>query len=406
MVLFGRLRYALLDRALERGLLPDRVLRAGSRLGARRRLAREERGGVEARRSALRALVATMRTGPIAEAVGERERAALRASGGVLRAVPRPADEVLVRAGGATGVDDLAAAEEAMLALTCERAGIEDGMSVLDLGCGWGSLSLWLCERYPNAAVVAVSNSRAQREWIEAIARPARLRRASRGPHRRRQRARARSGASTASCRSRCSSTCATGRRCWRGSPAGSSPTGACSCTSSRTAASRTSSRARGRRSASSPPGGCRRTTCCCASSATSRSARAGRSPARHYARTLGAWLARLDANARARARRPRRRRAASAAPRGHSPAGGCSCSRPSRCGAARGGQEWMVSHHLLAPRGRWLSDAHAPVRVPCAWSAGSELGGCGVTVRRADGAGHGRLAWDRARDGAARSPR
>ena len=42
----------------------------------------------------------------------------------------------------------LAQAEEAMLALTCERAGIEDGMRVLDLGCGWGSLSLWIAERY------------------------------------------------------------------------------------------------------------------------------------------------------------------------------------------------------------------------------------------------------------------
>jgi cyclopropane-fatty-acyl-phospholipid synthase len=52
--------------------------------------------------------------------------------------------------------------------LTCERAGIEDGMTVLDLGCGWGSLTAWLSERYPAARIVAVSNSRAQRAWIEA----------------------------------------------------------------------------------------------------------------------------------------------------------------------------------------------------------------------------------------------
>ncbi len=49
------------------------------------------------------------------------------------------------------GVDTLAAAEDAMLALTCERAGLEDGMEVLDLGCGWGSLSLFIAERYPAA---------------------------------------------------------------------------------------------------------------------------------------------------------------------------------------------------------------------------------------------------------------
>jgi cyclopropane-fatty-acyl-phospholipid synthase len=55
-----------------------------------------------------------------------------------------------------------------MLALTCERAGIVDGGSVLDLGCGWGSLSLWICEHHPRARVTAVSNSHRQREWIEA----------------------------------------------------------------------------------------------------------------------------------------------------------------------------------------------------------------------------------------------
>ena len=59
-------------------------------------------------------------------------------------------------------------AEEAMLRLTCERAGIENGMSVLDLGCGWGSLSLWVAEHFPNSDVMAVSNSRLQREYIEA----------------------------------------------------------------------------------------------------------------------------------------------------------------------------------------------------------------------------------------------
>jgi cyclopropane-fatty-acyl-phospholipid synthase len=68
------------------------------------------------------------------------------------------------------GVDDLAAAEEAMLALTCERAGLEDGMDVLDLGCGWGSLALYIAERYPACRVTAMSNSRTQAEHITAAA--------------------------------------------------------------------------------------------------------------------------------------------------------------------------------------------------------------------------------------------
>jgi cyclopropane-fatty-acyl-phospholipid synthase len=61
---------------------------------------------------------------------------------------------------------DLAAAEDAMLALTCERAELEDGMRVLDLGCGWGSLSLFIAERYPRCRVTAMSNSRTQGSHI------------------------------------------------------------------------------------------------------------------------------------------------------------------------------------------------------------------------------------------------
>ena len=57
-------------------------------------------------------------------------------------------------------------AEENMLELTCQRAGLEDGMKVLDLGCGWGSLSLWIAEGYPNCRITAISNSRDQIDFI------------------------------------------------------------------------------------------------------------------------------------------------------------------------------------------------------------------------------------------------
>ncbi len=69
-----------------------------------------------------------------------------------------------------TGVDDLESAEEAALQVTVERAGIEDGMKVLDLGCGWGSLSLWIAEHFPNASVTSVSNSRSQHDYIKSAA--------------------------------------------------------------------------------------------------------------------------------------------------------------------------------------------------------------------------------------------
>jgi len=66
--------------------------------------------------------------------------------------------------------DDIDDAEEKALAITCERAGLEDGQRILELGCGWGSLTLWMAERYPNATITAVSNSSSQRAHISRLA--------------------------------------------------------------------------------------------------------------------------------------------------------------------------------------------------------------------------------------------
>jgi cyclopropane-fatty-acyl-phospholipid synthase len=57
-----------------------------------------------------------------------------------------------------TGRESLAEAEEIMLAKTCERAQLKDGQTVLELGCGWGSLSLWMAEKYPKSTITVVSN--------------------------------------------------------------------------------------------------------------------------------------------------------------------------------------------------------------------------------------------------------
>jgi cyclopropane-fatty-acyl-phospholipid synthase len=63
-------------------------------------------------------------------------------------------------------VGSLAEAERAGLEQTCEHAGIADGMTVLELGCGWGSLTLWIAGRYPGCSITAVSNSFSQGEYI------------------------------------------------------------------------------------------------------------------------------------------------------------------------------------------------------------------------------------------------
>lgn len=69
-----------------------------------------------------------------------------------------------------TGRESLAQAEVAALTETCAHAGLIDGQDVLELGCGWGSLSLWMAEHYPNSTITAVSNSTSQRAFIEGRA--------------------------------------------------------------------------------------------------------------------------------------------------------------------------------------------------------------------------------------------
>jgi cyclopropane-fatty-acyl-phospholipid synthase len=70
-----------------------------------------------------------------------------------------------------TTTASLAQAEQEALLRTCEHAELHDGQTILELGCGWGSLSLWMAERYPNSQIVAISNSRPQRCYIEEQAR-------------------------------------------------------------------------------------------------------------------------------------------------------------------------------------------------------------------------------------------
>ena len=65
------------------------------------------------------------------------------------------------------GVTELGEAEAAALAETVEHARLQDGQEILELGCGWGSLSIWMAARYPNAAIVSVSNSNSQRAFVE-----------------------------------------------------------------------------------------------------------------------------------------------------------------------------------------------------------------------------------------------
>ena len=156
----------IVDAVVDRGVLPDAVLRRAIRLLLRRRRAAVTGGSVEQRSERRRALVRSLSTAPVAVATGEANDQHYEVPTELFEAMLGP--HLKYSSGWwPPGVHDLAHAEAAMLELTCERAELADGQDVLDLGCGWGSLTLWIAARYPRSRVVAVSNSATQREHIE-----------------------------------------------------------------------------------------------------------------------------------------------------------------------------------------------------------------------------------------------
>ncbi len=154
----------------ERGLLPDALVRLGIRRQCAARLRREREGGLAAQEARTQALLAGLRASPLAIHTAEANEQHYE--------LPPEFFELCLGsrlkyscAYYPTGTETLDAAEEAMLGLYGERAQLADGQDILELGCGWGSLTLWMAERYPNARICAVSNSTPQRLFIEERAR-------------------------------------------------------------------------------------------------------------------------------------------------------------------------------------------------------------------------------------------
>jgi cyclopropane-fatty-acyl-phospholipid synthase len=150
---------------MERDLLPDAVIRLGIRRLLAQRLREEEAGGVAQQSERRRALVQMLKSSPIA--VSTREANAQHYE------VPARFFQLALgkrlkysSAYFPEGCRSLDEAEEIMLRLTVERAQIQDGQSILELGCGWGSLTLYMAAHFPNSPITAVSNSASQREYI------------------------------------------------------------------------------------------------------------------------------------------------------------------------------------------------------------------------------------------------
>ncbi|MEX0705911.1 MAG: class I SAM-dependent methyltransferase, partial [Nitriliruptoraceae bacterium] len=166
----ARIAAWVVDQIVDRGLLGDVALRRVMRRMLRRRHRSITGGGVEQRMARKRALIARLRESDVAidtDAANEQHYEVPtelfeRMLGPRLKYSCALWDE---------GTDDLAAAEDAMLELTCQRAELADGLDVLELGCGWGSLTLWMAERFPRSRITAVSNSSTQRAFIVERAR-------------------------------------------------------------------------------------------------------------------------------------------------------------------------------------------------------------------------------------------
>ncbi len=149
----------------ERGLVPDALLRLGIRRQCEQRLREELAGGQQVQSQRFAARIAGLASSAVALHVDAANRQHYEVPAAFFH---RCLGKRLKYSSCyyATGSETLDEAEEAMLALYGERAQLADGQHILELGCGWGSLTLWMAERYPNAQITAVSNSNSQREYI------------------------------------------------------------------------------------------------------------------------------------------------------------------------------------------------------------------------------------------------
>jgi cyclopropane-fatty-acyl-phospholipid synthase len=154
----------------EAGKIPDTLIRWGIRRLLKQRLHEEFADDVERQSQRYRDLLAELRLSPIAietEAANQQHYE-------VPAAFYRYALGKHLKYSSCYWdheTNNLDEAEAKMLAVSCERAELVDGQDVLELGCGWGSLTLWMAAHYPGSRITAVSNSNSQREYINGQAR-------------------------------------------------------------------------------------------------------------------------------------------------------------------------------------------------------------------------------------------
>ncbi len=153
-------------KLLEKGLLPDPLIRAGIRALLKKKLQDESRGGEEAQKERFAQFLAASKKSPISILTDAANEQHYELPAAFFEEIMGP--RMKYSSGfWNEGIRDLARSEEDMLALTAERADLKEGQDILELGCGWGSLTLWMAEKFPKIRITALSNSSSQKKYID-----------------------------------------------------------------------------------------------------------------------------------------------------------------------------------------------------------------------------------------------
>lgn len=149
----------------EQGLVPDIVIRRGIQLLLKQRLKEINHRDITAMAQEQSRFIAQMYESPIALVPEKANEQHYEVPAGFYLNTLGPHLKYSC-AYWANDVTNLAGAEVAALEQTCQHAQLENGQNILELGCGWGSLTLWMASQYPQSHITAVSNSHSQRAFI------------------------------------------------------------------------------------------------------------------------------------------------------------------------------------------------------------------------------------------------
>ena len=160
----------LIDLA-ERGLVPDFMIRAGIRNLCKKRLQQCRSDDCEANAELAEKYIADSDASPMAVLTEKANEQHYEVPAEFYRLRPWKKLKSIAPATTKKKINPFMKRKTGHSHLTCEHAQLEEGQDILELGCGWGSLSLWMAKEFPRSSITSISNSNSQREYILGQAR-------------------------------------------------------------------------------------------------------------------------------------------------------------------------------------------------------------------------------------------